>query len=324
MNSIERYIYAVVRHLPEKQRHDVAKELQAEIELMVEDQAKGKRPSERHAFVVLQRLGDPLVLAGQYYEQKHYLISPRYYDSYIALLKTLAVVILPILAFFVFTLQLSVDRVPFGEAALSTAGTVVEAGVHIFFWITLSVVFVDRVLAAKAPKNGWSPEQLPEVPRVYEISKREAFVGAAWSIFGMALLVAQIPAVHGIVQPHMPLFFAPALWPWWLIGFIGIMVFNLAVELLKLQQGGWTKRMAVAITVVNTISAGFFIALLLVVYPIANPEFTDRIQQATNGAGVADTTEMGIRLIGLTIIGVLVGEAMSAWIKYNKGKKDIL
>lgn len=324
MNSIERYIYAVVRHLPEKQRHDVAKELQAEIELMVEDQAKGKRPSERHAFAVLQRLGDPLVLAGQYYEQKHYLISPRYYDSYIALLKTLAVVMLPIIAFFVFTLQLSVDHLPLGEAVLSTARAVLEAGVHIFFWITLSVAFVDRFLAATAPTSDWSPERLAEVPRVYEISKREAFVGAAWSIFGMALLVAQIPAVHSIVQPHMPLFFAPDLWPWWLVGFIVIMVFNLAVELLKLQQGGWTKRMAVSITVVNTISAGFFAALLLVVHPIANPEFTDRIQQATNGTEVANATEMGIRLIGVAIIGILAGEVISAWIKYNKGRKDIL
>lgn len=322
MSLIKRYIYDVTRRLPEKQRQDVARELQSEIETMVDDEAKGKVPTEKHIATVLRRVGDPALLASQYYEQKRYLISPRYYDAYISLLKTLLTVTLPIIAFFVLTLQLSAGHKPLGEAAISAAGAVFEVGIHIIFWTTLSLVVIDRLLTAKdTAVRDWIPQQLPDVPQAYQISKREAFIGIAWSIFGMALLITQIPAIHEVVQGYTPLFFASEVRPWWLAGFVVIMACNAGVELLKLYLGGWTKVMVMAITVVNTLSALFFAALLTLVQPIANPDFTSRIQEATKGTGVAEVTESGIRIIGLVIISVLIGEIIGAWMKYNKGRK---
>lgn len=46
MNIIKRYVHDVTRRLPERQRRDVAEELTAEIEDMVEDRAGDKRPTK--------------------------------------------------------------------------------------------------------------------------------------------------------------------------------------------------------------------------------------------------------------------------------------
>ena len=76
MNLIERYIYAVTRHLPVDQREDVADELKS----MIEDQLDeiGSR-SKKDVEKVLISLGDPENLARRYKGGKQYLIGPAFY-----------------------------------------------------------------------------------------------------------------------------------------------------------------------------------------------------------------------------------------------------
>src|SRR5690606_24585483 len=99
MKLIDRYVYDVVRRLPEKQRADVAKELTAEIEEMVEDRSGGKGVSRKTVSVVLTELGHPRLLADRYRERPRYIIGPEHFELYTYLLKTIYVGVLPLLVF---------------------------------------------------------------------------------------------------------------------------------------------------------------------------------------------------------------------------------
>src|SRR5690349_12729581 len=80
---IERYVYAVTRNLPENQRDDVSKELNATIEDMVADRMK-KSTKSRNKVIrdVLNELGRPEKLAENYTNSKNYLIGPEWFFQY--------------------------------------------------------------------------------------------------------------------------------------------------------------------------------------------------------------------------------------------------
>lgn len=157
MILVDRYVYDVTRQLPEKQRDDVARELKTEILEMVDGEAKGKKPTKKHEYDVLLRLGRPSQLADSYRDRPRYVIGPEYYESYVELLKTLLVVVLPIIAFLTFTTQLMVSRDSIVVNFIQAAGASFEVGLHIFFWTTAIFFVLDKTLAGtryREEKNG--------------------------------------------------------------------------------------------------------------------------------------------------------------------------
>lgn len=82
MNLIEIYIYEVTRRLPEKNREDIALELQSTIEDMLPVDY-----SEKDVKMVLEKLGSPVTLASGYGDRPMHLIGPRYFNVYVTLLK---------------------------------------------------------------------------------------------------------------------------------------------------------------------------------------------------------------------------------------------
>ena len=89
MDLIDIYIQEVTRRLPEKNRADIALELRSTIEDMLPDEY-----GENEVKIVLEKLGNPVVLASQYQNRPMYLIGPAYFTVYMSLLK----MIIPIAA----------------------------------------------------------------------------------------------------------------------------------------------------------------------------------------------------------------------------------
>lgn len=81
-NLIERYVYDVIRRLPEKDRDDVSKELKSNIYDMLPE-----NPDEDIIKSVLYTLDSPVLLAEKYRQNPRYLISPTVYDDYMRTLK---------------------------------------------------------------------------------------------------------------------------------------------------------------------------------------------------------------------------------------------
>ena len=84
MELIERYVYAVGKRLPKKQREDVKMELRSLLMDALEDRgdASNNDFSEAEQAAVLQEFGPPSEVAARYTPEHQYLIGPRLFKTY--------------------------------------------------------------------------------------------------------------------------------------------------------------------------------------------------------------------------------------------------
>lgn len=186
---IERYIYDVTRRLPEMDRGEVKRELEASITDMLPD-----NPSEQDIVDVLTKLGAPRILAEQYRQKPRYLISPAVYDSYISVLKTVALIVGLVCAFVgAFSGILSASGLEsIGELFGRTTGFAVEGALQAVFWVTLAFVIADRCGTHK--KHTWTVRDLPSVPNQngVRISRSGTIVGMALTVFFTGIIIMMI------------------------------------------------------------------------------------------------------------------------------------
>ncbi|WHX64333.1 HAAS signaling domain-containing protein [Peribacillus frigoritolerans] len=286
MELIELYIQEVTRRLPEKNRADIALELQSTIEDMLPEDY-----TEQDVKTVLLKLGDPVTLASGYRDRPMHLIGPRYYDVYISLLK----MILPIAA--VISLIALVGDNPFRdtgntvmEAILKIIGKgilgIISTGIQVFFWLTLSFAILERLDTSKDQSpvtkdlKPWTPENLKDIPN---ISKKKAvtMVEVFASLLGLSVFAAlyfNAANLLGVYEKRngslifvTPSFNQDVLNSYWLL-VSGVIIIGVLLAIYKLVLGRWTLKLA------------FFHAIYQLLYTLAfiiiisnpdllNPEF---------------------------------------------------
>jgi hypothetical protein len=194
---IERYIHDVTRRLPERERDEVRRELEANIADMLPD-----NPGEQDIVNVLNGLGAPGKMAEQYRQTPRYLISPALYDTYISVLKTVVPIVAAVLAGAgLITAVLSPGGVV--KAFAGAFGMAVSAAFQAAFWVTFGFAVAERTGAYKAAE--WSVNKLPDLPAAAKgISRAETLTGMALTAFFTALFV--LLASHGT----LPLLFIDA------------------------------------------------------------------------------------------------------------------
>ena len=268
-NWIERYIYDVTRRLPETEREDVAKELNANIlDMLPED------PSEEEVKTVLKGLGIPAELAEKYRAKPRYLISPAQYEDYIRLLKW----VVPLVAVVVFLVMtalsiaegLSGDLTAVIATALSAGlGGAVEGTLQALLWVTLSFVIIDRVGGCK-PESDWSPEDLPEllpnnkgrIPLSDCVA--ELVILGIGTCFVVALLSGVFPLAFSISMEGVEVrrIFAPEFTVLLPYAAAILLLPSLVANILKLIAQRWTPAVCGAVIADNLISTGVTIFLL--------------------------------------------------------------
>ncbi|MFS0601002.1 HAAS signaling domain-containing protein [Peribacillus frigoritolerans] len=286
MELIELYIQEVTRRLPEKNRADIALELQSTIEDMLPDDH-----TEQDVKAVLLKLGDPVTLASGYRDRPMHLIGPRYYDVYISLLK----MILPIAA--VISLIALVGDNPFRdtgntvmEAILKIIGKgisgIISTGIQVFFWLTLSFAILERLDTSKDQSpvtkdlKPWTPENLKDIPN---ISKKKAvpMIEVFASLLGLSVFAAlyfNAANLLGVYEKRngslifvTPSFNQEVLNSYWLLVSC-VIIIGVLLTIYKLFLGRWTLKLA------------FFHAIYQLLYTLAfiiiisnpdllNPEF---------------------------------------------------
>ncbi|MFY0802734.1 HAAS signaling domain-containing protein [Peribacillus frigoritolerans] len=286
MELIELYIQEVTRRLPEKNRADIALELQSTIEDMLPEDY-----TEQDVKAVLLKLGDPVTLASGYRDRPMHLIGPRYYDVYISLLK----MILPIAA--VISLIALVGDNPFRdtgntvmEAILKLFGKgisgIISTGIQVFFWLTLSFAILERLDTSKDQSpvtkdlKPWTPENLKDIPN---ISKKKAvpMVEVFASLLGLSVFAAlyfNAANLLGVYEKRngslifvTPSFNQDVLNSYWLLVSC-VIIIGVLLAIYKLFLGRWTLKLA------------FFHAIYQLLYTLAfiiiisnpdllNPEF---------------------------------------------------
>jgi hypothetical protein len=327
MRMIDLYIQEVTRRLPEKSREDIALELRSTIEDMLPDEY-----SEEEVKPVLEKMGNPAILASGYLDRPMHLIGPRYFDVYINLLK----LILPISAVISLISLIANTILSYSgeEAALNVILDLVghgiwgilSTGIQVFFWLTVVFAIIERTdhknsqTPLTAGFKEWTPDDLnniPYIPKEKAISKVEVFLGLLWTAiwasvyFNAASLIGVYEKGSNGLEFVMPTFNQEVLFSYWplVIVVIGL---EIAVAASKLFKGQWTRKIAALNTVMHLVSSVVFI-IIISNHQLFNPAF---VTYMTDLFGI--TGDFGNWFIWGTIFIVLLFAVIDVYQGFRK------
>lgn len=296
----DRYVAAVLRSLPEAKRADIEKELRASIADAVDARVAGGA-SEAHAErAVLDELGDPARLAAGYAGRPLWLVGPAYYVEYVRFLRLLLVIVLPIVAAVLVVTQVLAGGHG-GQALGGTLATVLTVGVHLVFWITLLFVVLERT-GTKAPVVAFDLDDLP-MPATETTPKLSDLVATlAFLLFTVGALVwQQMSSVFDDADGEPIPVLQPGLWTLWIPVFIGLCALTLVHAVVLYSVGRWTVPLLVTVALLNVVSAGVVI-WLLVTGQLLNPAYFAEFGWddifAVDGVGTIVT------ILGVTVIAI--------------------
>lgn len=320
MSLIERYVYAVTKHLPQSQRDDVAEELRASIEDMASDRAKKGKPTESDVTKVLEELGDPAILAKKYGDQKRYLIGPKWYDAYICVLKQLMLIVPPIVLALMLVVNFvnNYDTSSIAKIIIDSIGHAANVAIQTAFWITLTFVFVERATDAYPPdsKNkAWTVDQLEQLaqpPKKRQIGLVESITSAALTAVG-TLLIAFTPIVHQVLNPE--------LWNVWMPVFFVLAGLSLIHKLFQVKIGSWTTPLVIT-NILLGIAGSIYLVALVTTTQIVNIDFFSTLP-ISNGASVEKISEWinwSVGISTLAFVGTFVWEMIES-VRLNRQLK---
>ncbi|MET7671029.1 permease prefix domain 1-containing protein [Micromonospora luteifusca] len=239
MNTLtDRYLAATLRSVPAPRREEIANELRASIDDMIEGRTSdGANPTaaERE---VLTELGNPDLLAAQYADRRLQLIGPTYYLVWLRLLKLLLSFIPAIAGTAVTVVEAAQGK---GFGAIGTGVVVVlHVAVHICFWLTLVFAIIERSqTTVDLPE--WNLDQLPDAP----VRRGIPLADTIASVVTIVVTIAYLPFqhyeswVHDTDGDNLPIL-DPALWSFWLPALIVVLVATAIFEVVKYRIGRWT------------------------------------------------------------------------------------
>ncbi|GGO23518.1 permease prefix domain 1-containing protein [Micromonospora parathelypteridis] len=239
MNTLtNRYLAATLRSVPAPRREEIASELRASIEDMIEDRTGGGQDATTAEREVLTELGNPDLLAAQYADRRLQLIGPTYYLVWLRLLKLLLSFI-PALAGTVVAIVTAAEGKGFG--AIGTGVVVaLHVAVHISFWLTLVFALIERSqTTVELPE--WSLDQLPDAP----VHRGIPLADTIASVVMLVVTIVYLPFqhyqswVHDTDGDNLPIL-DPALWSFWLPALIVVLVASVIFEIVKYRIGRWT------------------------------------------------------------------------------------
>ncbi len=278
MNLIDIYIQEVTRRLPEKSRDDIALELRSTIEDMLPENYAEKEVKE-----VLGNLGNPASLASEYSDRPMYLIGPRYFDTYMTLLK-IVIPIVAILAFLVIVVENVISYSGEEDIVNGIINVIIlilghgiwgmfSAAMETFFWITLVFAILERKDTSKSKSpltpgwTEWTPDDLKSISLILKekkISTGDIFGHLLWIAifisvyFNAGHLLGVYEKVQGKIELITPTFNQEVLHSYWLIVIVALII-EIAFVFYKLILRQWTSKLAIMNTVRNIVSTIVFI-----------------------------------------------------------------
>lgn len=241
----DRYVWATVRSLPEKQRADIERELRASIADAIEARDAAAGDSQSAEWDVLTEMGDPGRLASDYAERPSFLIGPAIFFDFWRLLKLLLAIV-PAAAFGGVLLAQTLAGEPFGHAILDAFVTALTAVVHVFFWVTLTFAMLERGgNTGYRTAMKWNPERLPELPSGSRVGVVETLFSVVFLLLFAGVIVWQQfnSVLTDAVGDPIP-FINPELWSFWLPYFIALVLLEIVFALVLYRLGRWAWPMA--------------------------------------------------------------------------------
>ncbi|WP_391119614.1 HAAS signaling domain-containing protein [Psychrobacillus sp. L3] len=324
MHLIDIYIQEVTRRLPEKNRNDIALELQSTIEDMLPENFTEEDEKE-----ALAKLGSPVTLASGYLDRPMHLIGPYYFGIYVTLLK----MILPIAATIALIVSISESILSYNanETVINIVLTIIGKGIveilstlmQSFFWITIIFAILERAnisnekLSIKTSLKDWTPDDLKRIPSILKEKKipKSKIFGSLLEIailtviyFNGVKLLGVYENTHGKLQMTIPSFNEEVLQSYWLIVVIGIAV-EVALVCYKFVVSQWTMKVATLNIVRHVISSIVFIVLFSN-SSLINPDFIEYLEGLLNSPfEMKSSLHLGLILlfVAFAVIDVIKG-----------------
>ncbi len=316
---IERYVAAVLDSVPPDGRAQADRELRARIAGALEAHGSDEEKAVRQ---VLAGFGDPAELAVGYGGSRRSLIGPALYPSYIKLLGTLLLIIVPIVFAAVLAVNLWSPEGRGGYSLLDALEAAFQTGIMIAFWVTLVFAVLERagVTRQLSRKDGsaWSLDALPAPAPKRQITLAESVSSLIFLVLliGLVLWQQSHSVIHSDGEP-VPLL-DQALWSFWIPAFIVLIAAMIGIEVWKFAVARWTLSLVIANLVANLIFA-VFVVVLLRTQQVIDPRFSQAMEEMTGTDLPGNVTAMVITVL---VIGISVWDSIDCVIKYLRGRRS--
>jgi hypothetical protein len=302
----DRYIWAVVRSLPEDQRDEVGRELRASIEDAIETRLDAGETPKQAEIDALQQLGDPSRLAGQYADRPAWLVGPKYYYDWLRLLKILFAIVLPITVLALFIIGFISGGV--GRAFGSAFGTGISVAVHLAFWPTLLFALIERYGKGNEIPN-WTVDFLPQLPDDRKRAGRMSQTGECIAsivflgLFAAALIWQQFNSVFEDAAGNPIPLLDPALWEFWLPYLFVIIALEVVFAVALFAVRGWNWPLAI-VNIPLALAGAIPMVWLFVTHQVWNPAFVEHVGWGSNFVELADyITAAVVAIVALADMG---------------------
>lgn len=312
----ERYLRATLSGLPAAAQEDVRAELTASImdatEARIEqDPTPDPVAAER---AVLTELGDPAILAAQYADRPLHLIGPRYYLTWLRLLRLLLWIV-PAVAVVGVAIGQVLVHAPLGTVIGQALSVGIGAIVHVSFWVTLVFMILERTGAD--PGMTWDLDQLPELDSP-TTSRADTIASVVLVLITAgAVLWDQLRGFLRIDGEGLAVL-SPDLWPTWILVLVVLLVLEAVLAVVVALRRRWTTALAIANTALAVLFVSWFLTLIGRA-ALVNPEFVDLALRA-NGVD-EDALRVAMVVTVVTVIGVSVWDVVDGWRKARRAAR---
>ncbi len=236
----DRYVWSVLRSIPEADRSELEPEIRALVADAVEARIAAGATDLDAERAALIELGDPESLAARYADRKQFLLGPPMFGAWKRVVVPVLSVVVPILTIVDGVFGLISGATP-GETIVSMLSTAYLVAVMILFWVTLVFALLERAgTEMSLPEGEWTPDALPDVPAPERLGPGELIGSVITSVIVATLIVwqqLQPPVViDGVAEP----LFDPTLWSFWLPWFLVVTLIELVFTVAFYVRGRWT------------------------------------------------------------------------------------
>jgi hypothetical protein len=321
----DRYVFAVLRHVPSGDRPELEREVRALIADAIEaktvaDPSLDTEAAERAA---LTELGEPGALASQYSRRINYLLGPMVYPVWLGLVRLVLAVLIPLIAFLAVAGSLIAGGT-IGQAIFAGIAGAFQVAVQSLFWFTLVFAVLERfdrpvmraelsaaALSLDGSRRGsgegpWTVDDLPALPDQGRIGLGELAATIVASLFFIGTVLWLQLASPIVVNGESISLFDPVLWSFWLPWFIVVWLLDIVLMVAVYRHGHWTH---VHATVHAVLSAAFAVpAIYLLANDLLfNPAFVDAAVVATDGTATWIQPTKVIIGVSIAAIGIWAG-----------------
>jgi len=312
-------------------RPDVEKELDSLIADMLDERCGDILPAEKDVKAVLTELGKPEELAAKYNgEESRALISGinfLYYKQILRIVLPIVVVCVTIGNIVALGLNWDAALNPFAQFGLA-AGQVMAGiiGGLIFPFAIITFIFAVFERMQVRLDEGDMFSRLPPVPKGSEkIKPSEAIAGIVFSV-AAAVVFLGFPEILGMWTEGtgwIPIFVPSVIRSLWVFVVLWACL-SIIKESVKLIEGQYTKRLAIASIVCNVLIL-FSAAIVFLNDKIINPEFVNFLNSIIteeDGRAAASMIfgHMNLIIMGALLLGMVVDSIAAAVNAYKSGK----